>query len=225
MPCFILVSDRWRNESVSLIGNEVLHQQLKPSGSWKLNTSSEAIFRDSWHYVSTLRVGRQPFWALTPGVQQTACVVGVMYCLFRPDTALFFCVFRLYYAPDSHFSLFSAFFRRGVHKYKITVRLSWNVDISQFGVGIIGPNSRKSSGHVERMGNFIIAKSEEEKSLRSPRFRLEDNIKMNLKETRVNDSRVLGCYGELRFHFIPDVSKGRTAWKNFWTLPRKVGNQ
>jgi hypothetical protein len=55
---------------------------------------------------------------------------------------------------------------------------------------------------------------------------------MNLKETRVNDSGVLGCHGELQFHFIPDVSKGRTAWKNFWTLedaagtfPPKVENQ
>ena len=64
------------------------------------------------------------------------------------------------------------------------------------------------------MGNSIIAESEGEKSLRSPRFRLEDNIKMNLKGTRVNDSDVLGCYGELQFHFIPDVSKCRTSWEN-----------
>ena len=108
----------------------------------------------------------------------------------------------------------------------------WKVHISQFSVWIIGPNSMKSTGHVERMGNFIIAKSEGAKSLRCPRFRLEDNINMNLKKTRVNDSGVLGCYGELQFHFISDVSKGRTAWNNCWalevaagTLLRKVGNQ
>jgi len=41
---------------------------------------------------------------------------------------------------------------------------------------------------------------------------------MNLMEPRVNDSGVVGCHGELQFHFIPDVSKGRTTWKNFWTL-------
>jgi hypothetical protein len=70
-------------------------------------------------------------------------------------------------------ALFAVFclLRRGVHKYKIAMRLSCNVDISQFGVRVFGPNSMKSTGHVERMGNFIIAKSEGEKSLRSPRFR------------------------------------------------------
>ena len=73
----------------------------------------------------------------------------------------------------------------------------------------------KSTARVVLMGNFIIAKSEGEKSLRSPRFRSEDNIKINLRETRVNDSGVLGCHGEMQFHFIPDVSKDRTAWKGF----------
>ena len=81
VPSLLSVSSRQRNVSVSFIGTEVLLQRLQPSGSWKVHYSSEAIFGDSSHYGYTLRVGRQPFRTLTPGVQQTACVVSVMYGL------------------------------------------------------------------------------------------------------------------------------------------------
>ena len=59
----------------------------------------------------------------------------------------FLCILRFYCVPDSlHFSLFFAFFRRSYHKYKPAMRLSWNVDISQFSVWIIGQTAWNQQG-------------------------------------------------------------------------------
>jgi hypothetical protein len=84
--------------------------------------------------------------------------LSVLYVRSFPSWhGIIFCVLLLYHAPDSlHFSLLSAILRRTVHKYKIPMRPSWDVDISQCSVGVIGPNSMKSTGHVERREIFII---------------------------------------------------------------------
>jgi hypothetical protein len=105
------------------------------------------------------------------------------------------------------FSLFCAIFRRSFHEYKIALRLSQNFNTLQYGVGFIVPNSVKSAGHVERIGSFIVAKSEGDKSVRSATFKLDDNIKMNLKERHESNSSLLVYHGELQCHFMSDVSK------------------
>jgi hypothetical protein len=63
----------------------------------------------------------------------------------------------------------------------------------------------KSTGRVGGIWSVIIAKSEGEKLLRSPRFRFGDNTKMDLKEPVENDSGVLECCCELRCCFISEV--------------------
>lgn len=94
-----------------------------------------------------------------------------------------------------------AIFKHSVHKYKTAMHLCSEVIISPHGIGIIRRNSTKSTGHVEGIWSVIIAKSEGEKLLRSPRFRFGDNTKMDLKEPLENDSG--RC--ELRCCFISEV--------------------
>jgi len=48
---------------------------------------------------------------------------------------------------------------------------------------------------------------------------------MNLKEPRVNDSGVVGCHGELQFHFIPDVSKGLPPGRTYGLCTRYVSSK